>query len=69
MTYSEDGKYVVSALAGDSGCSVGLSSVESPQQISSKRLDYDGTSVHISRDGLTLAVGENNHGAILYCTP
>ena len=69
MTYSADGKYVITVLAGDSDCSVNLSSVDSPRQTVTKRLDYDGTSVDISRDGLALAVGENNYGVILYCTP
>jgi WD40 repeat protein len=68
IAYSADGKFVISTDAGDSDCSVRLSSVDSRQTLT-KQLDYDGTSVDISRDGLALAVGENNYGVILYCTP
>lgn len=69
MAFSADGKYVITAFAGDLDCAVNLSSVDSPRQTVTKRLDYDGTSVDISGDGLALAVGENNYGVILYCAP
>jgi WD40 repeat protein len=68
MTYSADGEYVVTAFAGDANCSVNVSWVKPPRQNWSKLLDFDGTAVDISRDGLALAVGENNDGVILYCT-
>jgi hypothetical protein len=70
LVYSADGRYVAAAIGGwSSNYSVKLASVLPPRQTLTKSLDYDGFCVDLSRDGLALAVGESDHGIIVYCTP